>query len=157
MALSARNKAMLPGVIFITLGVIVVMRFGALILFLTIIPSIVAFFVDRANGRPSFRVIAACNVASALPYIVQIIDFSLKGYYGEVGKVIDSPVIWARIYCGPAAGWAMLYLAKFVARIITLMHYEYAMGVLEKKQTILLNEWGEEIIPAPSAKARNNQ
>ncbi|MDX2073651.1 MAG: hypothetical protein SFX19_04715 [Alphaproteobacteria bacterium] len=145
MSLSSRNKAMLPGVIFLMLVTIFIMRFGAIILILTIIPSIVAFFMDRQPRRPHFKVIAACNISAALPFIVPIIDFSLKKQYSEAGAVMDDPMSWAFIYCGAASGWGMLYLAKFVARAVTLMHYEYAISMLEKKQAILLKEWGEEI------------
>lgn len=155
MSLSARNKALLPGMIFLVLIVIFVLRFGALILILTIIPTIVAFFMDRRAGRPSFKIIAACNLSAALPFIVPIIDFSLKKQYSEAGMVVDDWQAWAFIYCGAAAGWGMIYLSKFLARVVTLMHYEYGIGVLEKKQEILIKEWGETIIPQNTKKQRN--
>lgn len=156
MSLSARNKALLPGMIFLTLIAIFILRFGALILILTIIPSIVAFFVDRRTHKPGFKIVAACNLSAALPFIVPIIDFSLKKQYSEAGMVVDSWQVWAYIYCGAAAGWGMIVLAKFVARVITLMHYEYGVGVLEKKQEILIKEWGDTIIPQNIKRARNN-
>jgi hypothetical protein len=156
MKLSASNKALLPGMIFCGLGAIFVMRFGALILILTIIPSIVAFFIDRAPKKPSFKVVAACNLSAALPYIVPIINFSLKKQYSEAGMVMDDGMVWAFIYCGAAAGWGMLFLSKFVARVITLMHYDYGIKVLEKKQELLVKEWGEEIIDSTTRRARNN-
>ncbi len=157
MKLSARNKALLPGMIFIMIGIIFVMRFGAMILVLTIIPSIVAYFIDHQKNRPTFKIIAACNISAALPFIVPIIDFSLKGQYSEAGLVMDDAMIWAFIYCSAAAGWAMIFLAKLVSRTITLMHYEYSVNVLEKKQEILLKEWGEEIIPKTQAKGRKQE
>ncbi len=150
MSLSARNKALLPGVVFMVLLAIFVMRFGTIILVLTIIPSIVAFFVDRRPHRPSFKVITACNLSAALPFIIPIIDFSLKQQFSEAGRVIEDPMSWAFIYCGAGAGWGMLYLSKFVARVVTLMHYDYAVTVLEKKQQLLVSEWGESIISQPT-------
>ncbi len=156
MSISARNKAFLPGLIFLLIGLIFVMRFGAMILILTIVPSILAFYIDHRPGRPSFKVIAACNISAALPFIVPIIDFSLKKQYSEAGQVMDSAQSWMFIYVGAAAGWGMLYISKFVARVITLMHYEYAVSMLEKKQAILLKEWGEEVIPTEVKKTRHN-
>lgn len=128
------------------------MRFGAIILALTIIPSIVAFYLDRTQGRPSFKVIAACNVSAALPFIIPIINFSLNKQYAEAGQVMDNPMSWLFIYCGAAAGWGMLFLSKIVARVLTLMHYAYAVDMLGKKQAILLKEWGEELENAAKKK-----
>ena len=131
-----------------------VMRFGAIILVLTIIPSIVAFVLDSRPRKPNFKVIAACNLSAALPFIVPIISFSLKKQYSEAGQVMDDPMSWVFIYCGAAAGWGMLYLSKFVARIVTLMHYEYGISLLEKKQDLLVKEWGEGIVQLPDRKSR---
>lgn len=157
MKLSGRNKAFLPGIVFLSLMAIIVLRFGAIILVLTIIPSIVAFFIDRKPGRPTFKVIAACNLSAALPFIVPIIIFSLKKQYAEAGQVMESGMSWAFIYCGAAAGWGMLFLSTFIARIVTLMHYDYSIGVLEKKQELLVKEWGEDIIPqAVAVKNKRN-
>ena len=156
MSISARNKALLPGFIFLLLGMIFFMRFGAMMLVLIVVPSIVAFYIDHRPGRPSFKVIAACNIAAAVPFIVQIVDLSLRKQYSEAGQVMDSLQSWMFVYVGAAAGWGMLHLAKFVARIITLMHYDYAVGMLEKKQTILLKEWGEEILQTNTKKSKNN-
>jgi len=152
--ISSRSRALLPGIIFTALLAIFYMRAGAIVLALTIIPAIVAFFLDRQPKRPTFKVIAACNLSAALPAIIPIIDFSLKKQYSEAGQVMDDPMSWAFIYCGAAAGWGMLYLAKFAARVITMMHYEYSVGVLEKKQELLVKEWGEDIIPNPAKRGR---
>ncbi len=145
MALSARNKALLPGFIFLLICGVFVMRFGMMILVMMLIPSVLAFFIDRKVGKPSFKVIAACNISAALPYIVPIIQFSLKKHFSEVSQVVDDPMVWAFIYCAALAGWAMLYLAKIVARVVTLMHYDYSIKLLERKQEILVKEWGDDI------------
>lgn len=157
MKISARKKAMLPGVIFLMIALIFIMRFGAMILVLTIIPSIIAYFIDHMPGKPSFKVIAACNLASAMPFIIPIIDFSLKKQYTEAGQVMDSLQSWMFVYGGAAGGWGILYLSKFVARVVTLMHYEYAINMLAKKQDILLKEWGEEIAQGSKQPIRKNQ
>lgn len=143
MKLSSRGKALLPGLIFSAILAIFYLRFGALILMLTILPSILAYFIDHREGKPIFKIIAACNFSSALPFIVPIITHSLKKHYSEAGQVVEDPVVWLYIYCGALAGAAMFYLSKVVARMTTLMHYEYSIKVLEKKQDMLIKEWGD--------------
>jgi len=156
MKMSARNKALLPGMVFLVISAIFIMRFGALIVILTIIPSVIAYFIDHAPRKPNFKVVAACNLSAAIPFIVPIVGFSLNKQYSEAGQVMENPMTWGFIYCGAAAGWGMLYLSKVVARVITLMHYEYGIKLLEKKQELLVKEWGEEIIPATTkGKGRN--
>lgn len=156
MKLSARNKALLPALICLIVAAVFILRFGAIILILTVIPSVVAFFIDHKEGRPTFKVIAACNLSAALPFIVQIVNFSLKKQYTEVGQVMDDPRAWAFIYFGAAAGWGMLFLAKLVGRVVTLMQYDYKMHILEKKQALLVQEWGEGITtPAATKSARS--
>lgn len=145
MALSARKKALLPGLAFLIIMAIFVLRFGAIILILTVLPTMLAFFLDHKPKKPMFKIIAACNISAALPFIVPIISFSLKKHYSEVGKLVDDPRVWVFIYCAAAAGAAMLFLSKIVARIITLMHYDYSVKLLEKKQDLLVKEWGDEI------------
>jgi hypothetical protein len=157
MKLSSRNKAMLPAMIFCIIGAVFYLRFGAIILLLTIVPSIVAYFVDHSEGRPMFKIVSACNLSAALPFIVQIVNFSLKKQYAEAGQVVDDPRVWAFIYFGAAAGYGMLFLAKLVARVVTLMQYDYKMNILEKKQELLVKEWGEEISTPAAAKSKRNR
>lgn len=145
MALSARKKALLPGIAFMIIMAIVVLRFGAIILILTVLPSMLAYFLDHKPRKPMFKIIAACNISAALPFIVPIVAFSLKKHYHEAGKIVEDPMVWAYIYCAAGAGAGMLYLSKIVARIITLMHYDYSVKLLEKKQDMLVKEWGENI------------
>lgn len=148
MALSASKKAFLPAIIVCSLTAIVIMRFGAIILVLIIMPMIMAYLLDQNPRKPMFKIISATNLAAAIPFIVPIIKFSLKRQYTEVGLVMENPMSWLFIYVGAASGWAMIQLAKFVSRVFTLMHYEYSIGVLEKRQQALLEEWGEGIKPS---------
>ena len=154
MKLSTRNKALLPGLIFLMIGAVFYLRFGAIILLLTIVPSIVAFCIDQQPHRPMFKVSAACNISAALPFIVQIVNFSLKKQYTEAGQVVDDPRIWAFIYFGAVAGWGLLFLSKLVARFIMLMQYDYKMRFLERKQELLVREWGEDITSPAAIKSR---
>ena len=145
MPLSASKKAFIPAIAICILTSIIVLRFGALILMLILLPAILAFFLDRDSRRSMFKIVAACNLSAALPFIVPIIEYSLKKKYAEVGLVMEQPISWVFVYCGGAAGWAMLYLSKFASKIVTLMHYEFSVAQLEKKQQLLIKEWGESI------------
>lgn len=145
MAISARSKAFLPGIIFMALILIVVMRFGALILALILLPMIIAFFFDHQKDKPLFKIIAACNLSSSLQFIIPIVQLSLERKFAEAGLVMDNPMSWAFVYCGSAAGWGILYLAKFGSRVVTLMHYDYSISFLQKKQEKLVQEFGESI------------
>jgi hypothetical protein len=156
MKLSARNKALLPGMVFLVICGIIIMRFGALMVILTVMPAIIAYFIDHRPKKPSFKVVAACNLSAALPFILNVVDLSLQKQYSEAAQVLSDVMVWGYIYCGAAAGWGMLYLSKVVARVITLMHYEYGIKVLEKKQELLVKEWGEDIIPQQAARKGRN-
>lgn len=147
MKLSAANKAFLPGMLFMLLASIFILRFGAILLVIMLIPSLFTYFIDHQPRKPMFKIVAACNLSAALPFIIPLIEYSIKRQYNEAGQMMEEFKVWAFIYCGAAAGWGMLYLSRYVARIITLMHYEYAISLLEKRQDLLVKEWGEGITP----------
>ncbi|MBY0407604.1 MAG: hypothetical protein K2Q01_07920, partial [Rickettsiales bacterium] len=63
----------------------------------------------------------------------------------DISGAMMDPTVWMFIYMGAGAGWALIYLCKFIARFVVVMTFEYNIKSLENVQQMLVEEWGEEI------------
>ncbi len=145
------SKAFLPLILVIVCGLIVLLRFGFIFLLLALLPTFVAYYVDRSKGRPAFKVVAACNIAAVLPVIEPMIKAGLKFKHYDVSSVLHDPSTWLFVYTGAAIGWCLIYLCRFIARFVVTVAYEYNINALEHMQKRLVEEWGHQIKQPPHA------
>ncbi len=70
------SKAIMPLLLIISVMLIVLLQFGFIFLLLALLPSLVALFIDRDAGKPTFKIVLACNFAATLPSLVPMLEAS---------------------------------------------------------------------------------
>ncbi len=139
------NKTFTPMALFLCVVLIAVLHSGFVFLLFSILPSIIAYFFDYDRGRPSFKTVMACNLAAALPWLVPMFRAGIKMKKYDVSHIMNDPNAWLFIYCGALSGWGLIFLCRLFAKYIVSFEATYQLAHLEKFQTRLLKEWGQQV------------
>lgn len=139
------SKLMLPVFILLGIALLVMLQFGFIFLLLATLPSFVAYYIDADKGKPTFKIVAACNFAATLPSIMPMIRASLKMKHYDVSYVLQDPDVWLIVYGGAALGWGIVYSCRIMANAVISIIYDYNRESLEQFQGKLVREWGEDI------------
>lgn len=133
---------------------IVLLQGGFLLTLLALMPSIMAYIVDTDRRKNSFKVVFSGNISAALPTLLPMVKAATShNHKFDVTSTLMDPSVWLFIYLGAAAGWALIYLCKFISRFVVKMSFEYNIKSLENIQQMLVEEWGEEITVKQNADA----
>jgi hypothetical protein len=146
------QKLIIPLMIIVGIILIVVLQLGFIFLLIALLPSIAAYFVDDDAELSTFRTIFACNLAATLPALTPVFVSGLKLKHYDIGSIISNPNVWLFIYSGAAIGWCMIYFSSHVARVFLEIQYKFRVSALERAQTRLLEEWGDQVRQLPETK-----
>ena len=124
---------------------VVLLNVGTLFLQLALMPSIVAYFADPDQRKNAFKIVFSGNISAALPTLLPMVKAMINMRKFDITSAMQDPLVWMFIYLGAAAGWALIYLCKYVARFVVAMSFEYNIHSLENVQQMLIEEWGKEI------------
>ncbi|NBO17615.1 MAG: hypothetical protein EBV03_00010 [Proteobacteria bacterium] len=124
---------------------VVLLNVGTLFLLLALMPSIVAYFADPDPRKNAFKIVFSGNISAALPTLLPMVKAMINMRKFDITSAMQDPLVWMFIYLGAAAGWALIYLCKYVARFVVAMSFEYNIHSLENVQQMLIEEWGKEI------------
>ncbi len=140
------SKALLPILCIVSLLAVAILQKGSLFLLLALLPSVTAYFIDLRVGKPTFKIVLACNFAATLPILVPMIKTGI-GLQKPAPSidVISDPTTWLFIYGGAAAGWALIFVCKMLAKLCVILSYKYRIATLERIQKRLIAEWGKDV------------
>lgn len=139
------GKALIPALFVVSAVGVVVLKMGFIFMLLALLPAILSYFVDTDPGKSMFKTVFTCNFAATLPWTIPIVKagFSMESY--NVTNLMTSPTVWMFVYLGAAAGYALVFLCRLIAKFILIVTYEYRIARLEMIQKRLLDEWGDAI------------
>lgn len=122
---------------------VVLLRTAAIFWALALLPSIVAYYVDRTATRYIFHTVYACNLAATLPALGRIIKNGISD--PEVQAVMGDGINWLMIYGAAGFGWLLVYSAPVFAKgLINVMH-QRKISRLERTQKRIISEWGTQV------------
>lgn len=124
---------------------VLVLQFNFIFLLLALLPAVVAYYIDHEPGKPTFRVVFACNFSATLPFLMPMIGSGLMFKNNNIGDIISTPYVWLVVYTGAAVGWCLVYVCYALARFMIVLLYDYKISVLERFQKKLIDEWGAQI------------
>jgi hypothetical protein len=143
--ISIAQKAIPVLSIIVCILLIGMLQMGFVFLMIALLPAMAAYYVDTTRGRIMFRTVFACNLAAAIPTIKPVFVSGLKFKNFDITATMADPKVWLFIYTGAAAGWAMVYTFRFVAKLALEIQYEFRADSLERMQKRLVEEWGPDV------------
>ncbi|MGE3714203.1 MAG: hypothetical protein AB7F82_06715, partial [Alphaproteobacteria bacterium] len=139
------NKIILILLILLSFAAVVVLRMGAIFVMLGLLPSLMAYYLDRDPNLATMKTVLTCNIASMLPILYPMIRAGFMFEPFNTYEVIMDPFNWLIAYAGAALGWSLILLCRIIARFLDALAYEYQIRELERTQKHLLQEWGTEL------------
>lgn len=107
------------------------------------IPTMVAYMVDRDSEKPAPITVGGLNFCGCMPYAI---DLWKHGHNLTAAmKVFADPMAWLIMYGAAAVGWAFYYGIPPAVASAELMRAEKRVEVLKQKKVALVQEWGPEV------------
>lgn len=139
--------------IWTRLALVVFLLPVALVLFPTTIvlvpfmlPTIVAYTIDRAEGRPFTITVGLLNGAGTLPAVLAVWSqgHTLAVAQGALGEVL----FWFMAYLCAAIGWTLYMVLPPILRQYYGSITDSRVDKLRQEQDKLIAEWGEDVTGA---------
>jgi hypothetical protein len=130
--------------ILIMAGIAAPFMFPTLILVIAgLMPTIVAFVMDRDRQHSSATAIGAMNCAGITPFVI---DLWIKGQsMGNVVQILTDPANWLIILGSAAIGKTIVAIVPQALATITLAHSEMRIKTLKANLELLKNSWGPDV------------
>ncbi|MBN66239.1 MAG: hypothetical protein CMM94_01555 [Rickettsiales bacterium] len=143
------GKGTVALMIVASLVLVVSIQLTFIFFILGILPSIVAFLIDRSPGRTTFHTIMACNMSGVL---IMLFPLFADGNQPSTLMMMMTDVFnWFIIYMSAAFGWFLVWGSPYMGHLIINAFNQRHISKLEHTQKRLRSEWG------PEVESRNNE
>ena len=129
---------MAPLVLIFALPTVILMVVGML-------PTIVAWFVDRRDEKYAAYCVGGFNLSGVMPYLFVL--WAGGDTMHALGKIMTNPFAWLVMLGAAAIGWLANYWAPQVTMRIRRARDRAEVARLRKRQEQILEEWGPEVMP----------
>ncbi len=133
----------------IALYVLLAIAIGAMVvptvivLSVALIPTAVAFIMERKNGPYGGITVGALNLAGAAPYLT---DLWFKEHtIGAAVNIITSILAWTVFYGAAALGWAIYAVTPSIVSATIAMTAGRQITMLRAKERELVQTWGPDV------------
>lgn len=109
------------------------------------VPTVVAYFVDREPEKYAPVAVGAFNMVGVLPFILDLWTGA-----ANISAAIDlliNPFTWLIMYGAASLGWVMYLGLPSFAAVWLEASAESQIGRLRKEQAKLIEDWGEDLDP----------
>jgi len=108
-----------------------------------LIPTLVAFAVDRDSEKSAAITVGAMNFCGVMPFAIQLWQ---RGHTLDLSMgLIASPFTWLVMYGAAAVGWGLYFVIPPIVASFVVMRDEDKIRDLEEQRQALVEEWGIEV------------
>ncbi len=127
-----------PLVLLVAMPVFVLLTIG-------LIPTMVAFLIDRRPEKYAAFCVGGFNLCGVIPLALEL--FVQGRTFPALGHIIGSPLNWLIMYGAAALGWIVFsWTPEAVLRLMAFQDRK-RIATLHRRQEQLVEEWGTGIIP----------
>lgn len=126
-----------------SLAMIVFFQAGFLFVLLGLMPSMVAYFVDTATGKPTFKCVLSCNLAGMIPTFADVLIS--ESMPATMQMLMNDLFTWFIVYGSAAGGYALLTTCRTLTLIGIIITWDARIESFLKKQEKLVKEWGPKV------------
>ncbi len=114
----------------------------ALLVAVGMIPSLVAYIVDRDPDKTAAMTVAPLNICGILPFTMDM--WKHQHTMQAATQALADPLTWLVMYGAAAIGWALYFLVPPIVTNFEVMRAEARIETLIGKKKDLVEEWGPE-------------
>ena len=108
-----------------------------------LIPTFVAFFVDKERDHASATAVSAMNCAGLAPFVI---DLWIKGQtMGNVIQILSDSSTWLIILGASAVGQTIVSVVPHAMATVTFAHAELRIKTLKNNLDLLQKSWGPDV------------
>ena len=108
-----------------------------------LIPTLVAFFVDKDRERSLTAAIGAMNCAGVTPFVI---DLWIKGQtMDNVFRILSDPASWLVMLGAAAIGQMIIFALPPAMATLTLARAELRLKLLKSNLDQLKASWGQDV------------
>jgi hypothetical protein len=114
-----------------------------IVLSVALVPTAVAFIMERKNGYYGGLTVGAMNMAGTVPYLTDLWfhDHSIAA----ATHIVTSVLAWAVFYASAAAGWAIYAVTPNIVSSFIAMTAGRQITSLRAKERELVQIWGPDV------------
>ena len=115
----------------------------ALLVAVGMIPSFVAYIVDRDPDKTAPMTVAPLNLCGILPFTMDL--WKHQHTMQAATHALGDPLTWLVMYGASAIGWALYFLVPPIVTNFEVMRAESRIETLNGKKKDLVEEWGPDV------------
>jgi hypothetical protein len=139
---------------FFTLVVAGVLFPATMIVGVGMLPTAVAFYVDRSPQKSTALTVGALNACGVVPWVMQLFQDGFSMAHAML--ILANANTWLAMYGAAAAGWMMDYIVPPAVAQGMVVQHNVRIRDLERRQDVLREAWGDEVGYAQQAQIKVN-
>ena len=136
----------------IVLGLAVFATPALLLFAVGMVPSLVAWVIDREPGYNATIAVTAMNFTGVAPFVAEILTAGATTTRAMM--MVTDVFVLAAMYGAAAVGWALVVTMPKVASIYISVRNESRVQAMQRERKRLVEEWGDEVKDPLAPKAR---
>lgn len=128
--------------IFVALAGLVMME-TTLILLVGMLPTLVAFFIDRTTEKTRVLTVGAMNAAGCAPFVLQL--WTTQNSMNSALSIITDPRTIIVMYCAAGVGYIVDWAISGLVGSIMVQRGTMRRNHIAKRQADLVERWGPEV------------
>lgn len=138
-----RGRSNLTWVLIITTFLLVIASPTMIVLFFGLLPTFVAFIIDRTKGKTATFCVGGINFVGVFPYVITL--WTDTNTIDAAMTFVSDIFVMLVMYSSAAFGW-LLYLAMpTVVSSFVLVLQQRKVAQLRAEQKELIEEWGPDV------------
>jgi len=129
--------------VIFSLIMIVVFQTGYIFFLMGMLPTIIAFYVDRSRSHNKFQTVMACNLSGIIPIMARML--MEKKSATITTELMSDPMNWLIIYASAAFGWMLVFMAPLFAQFLISMFHQGQIARFQNLQDRIVRDWGPEV------------
>lgn len=122
---------------------------STLLLATGMLPTLVAFVVDKTKGNYAAKTVGYMNFLGVLIIQDKIFTVAGRNWWDLSLSVMQDPLNWVIMYSAAALGWCLFFLMPHIANWYLSMAQERDLAKNVKYRIKLIKQWGEEVKLGP--------
>lgn len=145
-----KNISFKQSVLFVGMAILLVMFIPTSVLLLVgMLPTMVAYVVDRHPSKNKTFTIGAMNFVGCFPYLLEIWLYSNSM---EVSiNLISQPKTIIVMYAAAALGYGVNIVVTYIVSALLLQRADVRVKRIEKEKMALVDRWGDKVNTDPYA------
>lgn len=126
-----------------------VMASTTIVMLAGMIPTMVAYVIDRDSKKPAAISVGGFNFCGCLPFAIDLIKAGDHGI-NRAFLTLAQPLSWMLMFGAAAVGWAFYFGVPPLIAGAEVAKAERRIEAMKKRKVALVQEWGPDVAADPA-------